>query len=261
MVPAADPRGSDRSHGLTVALGARSRYNEQVFVNDDRAHPPDLSWQSTLFGTADPGIDPAVEVGRLDLDADSWVDRATGWLAGADALFAELHRSIVWHCPEVTMYDRRLRQPRLSAWFRFDGESLPAEPLLRELGAALSSRYGEDFDSVGFNLYRDGDDSVAWHGDRHAKVLTDPVVAIVTLGSARPFLLRPGGGGRSVRLLPHPGDLLVMGGACQHRWEHCVPKVRRAGPRLSITFRHGATNPGVEASDVGREVTRSGAGV
>ena len=109
-------------------------------------------------------------------------------------------------------------------------------------GALLSARYGEAFDSIGFNCYRDGSDSVAWHGDRHRHTVDDPVVAIVSVGAARPFRLRPRGG------RPRPpasfdlgrGDLFVMGGACQHDWEHCVPKVGHAEPRISITYRHGA---------------------
>jgi alkylated DNA repair dioxygenase AlkB len=103
----------------------------------------------------------------------------------------------------------------------------------------LSHRYGESFDSIGFNCYRRGDDSVAWHGDRHRKTVIDPVVAIVSVGAPRPFRLRPRGGGRSISFDLGIGDLLVMGGACQHAWQHCVPKVRHAQPRISITYRHG----------------------
>lgn len=234
------------------AVGNRrsARYNELAFDPDpaaaadgspvDEVEPvPSLTWQGSLFGAAAPSVDPEARVVRDPLDADCWLDVAPGWLTGADELFATLQHAIRWRCPTVSMYERRLRQPRLSAWFRFDDDDLPRVPVLVEMRDHLSARYGVAFDSVGFNLYRDGADSVAWHGDRHAKVQPNPLVAIVSLGSARPFLLRPNGGGRSRRLVPHPGDLLVMGGACQHRWQHCVPKVRAAGPRLSISFRHG----------------------
>lgn len=214
---------------------------------------PAMTWQSSLFGASAPAVDDAASTERLALDDGSWVDMTRGWIEGADALFAELHHTVEWQCPTVSMYERRVAQPRLSAWFRFDGGPLPAGDLLGDLRARLCDAYGEDFDSVGFNLYRDGHDSVAWHGDRHAKVVADPVVAILTVGSARPFLLRPRGGGSSIRLVPHPGDLVVMGGACQHRWEHSVPKVRSVGPRLSITFRHGASHP-----DRSRSRTTSG---
>jgi alkylated DNA repair dioxygenase AlkB len=103
---------------------------------------------------------------------------------------------------------------------------------------ALSERYEVEFTSVRANLYRDGRDSVAWHGDRVARDLPNAFVAIVSLGGRRRFLLRPKGGGRSVRFDPGPGDLLVMGGSCQRDWQHTVPKVAAAQPRISLTFRH-----------------------
>lgn len=112
-------------------------------------------------------------------------------------------------------------------------------PEVRALAAELSGTYGRDLDHVGLNLYRDGRDSVAWHADRIGHHEKDPVVALVSLGARRPFLLRPATGGGTERFLLGQGDLLVMGGACQHRWLHAVPKVRHAAPRLSIGFRHG----------------------
>ena len=107
------------------------------------------------------------------------------------------------------------------------------------MGRALTDRYRVPFDSLGANLYRDGRDSVAWHGDtigrgRHE----DTLVAIVSLGHPRALLLRPRGGGASHRFVLGHGDLLVMGGSCQRTWEHAVPKTTRAvGPRVSIQFR------------------------
>ena len=87
------------------------------------------------------------------------------------------------------------------------------------------------------NLYRDGNDSVAWHGDRIGRKHADTVVAILSLGSTRRFLLRPDGGGPSIRYELAPGDLIVLGGTCQKTWEHCVPKRAWAGPRISVMFR------------------------
>ncbi|MDZ7733022.1 MAG: alpha-ketoglutarate-dependent dioxygenase AlkB [Acidimicrobiia bacterium] len=188
-------------------------------------------------------------------------------MTGADVVFDHLHREVAWRCPVVTMYERRLHQPRLSAWYRLDGgvvvgagaddaedggalgsldprPLLSAVPVLDEVRTALSRTYGVTFDSIGLNLYRDGEDSVAWHGDRHARTRTradrrhrEPrVVTSVPAASER------GGPSTSFRL--HAGDLLVMGGACQHDWEHGVPKVRGAGPRMSVTFRHSSPAPG-----------------
>ena len=139
------------------------------------------------------------------------------------------------------MYERRLPEPRLTSWWSAGGPAGGAEPLpvLGEVRRLLSSRYGKPFDSIGFNLYRDGRDSVAWHGDRERFRHEDPVVAILSTGRARSFRMRRVGGGRSRCWSLGDGDLLVMGGACQHDWQHCVPKVARTdGPRLSIMFRH-----------------------
>jgi alkylated DNA repair dioxygenase AlkB len=135
------------------------------------------------------------------------------------------------------MYDRVVPEPRLThRWRLDDGPAPPAD--LCEMAGLLSERYGVAFTQVGVNLYRDGADSVAWHGDRVARELPEAVVALVSLGAVRPFRLRPTGGGRSVGYLPGPGDLLVMGGSCQRTWQHAVPKTRLAAPRISIQFRH-----------------------
>jgi hypothetical protein len=139
------------------------------------------------------------------------------------------------------MYDRLVDEPRLTWWWSEadGGFGLPL-PVLEEVRTVLSGRYGRHFDSVGLNLYRDGTDSVAWHGDRVRLSQVDPLVVIVSLGAPRPFLIRRRGGGASQAWLLGHGDLFVMGGAVQHDWEHSVPKVANAGPRLSITYRHDA---------------------
>jgi len=133
------------------------------------------------------------------------------------------------------MYDRVLDDPRLSRWYS------PADPLphpsLEAVRQALSARYRVRFGGVGLNYYRDGRDSVAFHRDRELRQLTDTRVAILTLGAQRPFLVRPLGGGRSIDLAPASGDLIVMGGACQMGFEHGVPKIAHAGPRISASFR------------------------
>ena len=144
------------------------------------------------------------------------------------------HRSMT----TIAMFDQIVDEPRLVHWWSADSDHDEPLPVLAEMRGALSERYGRDFDSIGFNLYRDGRDSVAWHGDRHRHHVTDPVVAIVSVGARRPLRIRPRGGGPSFGWDLGRGDLFVMGGACQHDWEHCVPKRRAAQPRMSITFRH-----------------------
>jgi alkylated DNA repair dioxygenase AlkB len=196
--------------------------------------PVDLAWQPSLLDGPALAVDPAF-AGRLrhELGAGAWVDVVPGWLSGADALFDELLHATAWAQREVRMYERTLPEPRLThRW------SVAPSPVLEEARGLLSGRYGVEFTQVGANLYRDGADSVAWHGDRVARERDTAVVALVSLGGVRPFRLRPKGGGASVGFLPAPGDLLVMGGTCQRTWQHGVPKVRSAAPRISVQFRH-----------------------
>jgi hypothetical protein len=208
-----------------------------------RARIKHVFYQPTLLGTCDPDVDRSFHgAQRRDLDDLSWIEYVPDWLTGADVVFDELlGRLELRQRTNVVMYDNLVDEPRLSAWWREGVGSAPPIPLLAAIRDALVARYHRPFDSIGFNLYRDGDDSVAWHGDRHRKVVTDPIVAIVSVGARRPLKLRPRGGGPSLGWNLGSGDLFVMAGACQHRWEHAVPKVRRAvGPRLSITYRHDA---------------------
>ncbi|MGH9134501.1 MAG: alpha-ketoglutarate-dependent dioxygenase AlkB [Ilumatobacteraceae bacterium] len=198
--------------------------------------------QGSLFGCLAPAFDATFEtVRRHHLDATSWIDFGPGWLHGADDVFDELHQSLAWRQRRnVRMFDSLVDEPRLVTWWTESKDGREPMPLLAEMRRSLSARYLEHFDSIGFNLYRDGDDSVAWHGDRHRHNVVNPVIAIVSVGAARPLRIRPRGGGASHAWDLGHGDLFVMGGACQHDWEHCVPKVRHVGgPRLSITFRYG----------------------
>lgn len=172
---------------------------------------------------------------RHRLGDGAWVDVQPGWCPDADALFARLLAETPWGPQRtVRMYERWVPEPRLThRWPRAQ-----APPELGAMAGVLSGRYGVDFTQVGVNLYRDGADSVAWHGDRVARELPTAVVALVSLGAVRPFRLRPTGGGASVEFRPAPGDLLVMGGSCQRTWQHAVPKTRAVGPRISVQFRH-----------------------
>ena len=199
-----------------------------------------VSFQPSLFGAEPPSFDRSFSaLERLDLDERCWLEVAPGWVRGSDALFEEVLRARAWGQRNRWMYDRRVDEPRLtSPWSLASGERL-APPLVEEMRRALSDRYGVAFDSVGFNLYRDGRDGVAWHGDRIRKEIAAPIIPLVSLGEPRRFLLRPKGGGRSLSFMLGRGDLLVTCGRTQRLWQHCVPKVARAGPRISIAFRHG----------------------
>jgi alkylated DNA repair dioxygenase AlkB len=203
----------------------------------------DLDWQGSLFGDEGPvAVDESfATLRRLQLDEQCWVDYAPGWLTGSDGVLGELLASGRWQQREVWMYDRKVLEPRLTAGWStdVDGPDVPAS--LRLIAAAVSGRYGVDFDRIWVNLYRDGRDSVAWHRDRNHRTQRNPLVATVSLGARRAFRLRPRGGRTAHEFAPGQGDLLVMGGACQHLWEHTVPKTSAAvGPRISVTLRHSA---------------------
>jgi alkylated DNA repair dioxygenase AlkB len=191
--------------------------------------------QGSLLGARDPQLAPEPAFERLALDADSWVDISRGWLLGADTLLAQLVDEVPWRQSRRVMYDRIVDEPRLSKWYRAD-HALP-HPIMRSVGAALTRRYQALLGGVGLNYYRNGRDSVAWHRDTELRHLDRTLVCIVTLGAARPFLVRPVGGGSSHDIHPASGDLLVMGGRAQASWEHSVPKVASCGPRISMSLR------------------------
>ena len=200
-----------------------------------------VAWQASLFGSDEPGFDAAFAgIRRVDLDDTAWVDHLPGWLGGADVVMDDLVRIAPWRSSSRPMYDRIVEVPRLAAWFEWRGEyPSDAPPIIESMRVALARRYRVPFTSCGCNLYRDGHDSVAWHGDRIRKEVVDPRVAIVSLGEPRRLRLRPVGGGASIAFKLGDGDLFVMGGSSQRTWQHCVPKVAAAGPRMSVTFRHG----------------------
>jgi alkylated DNA repair dioxygenase AlkB len=191
--------------------------------------------QGTLLGAAPPAVDKTVAIERVRLDDTAWVDVARGWLHGADTLLDALVETIPWRQGRRRMYDRVLDDPRLTRWYQAT-EPLPHRTL-DAVRDGLSARYAVPFGALGLNYYRDGRDSVAFHRDRELRHLNDTLVAIVTLGAARPFLIRPRGGGASRDVRPGSGDLLVMGGRTQADWEHAVPKVATAGPRISVSLR------------------------
>ena len=193
-----------------------------------------------LCGEAGPGP-LGSSVRRTALTRGAWIDLRPGWIAGADALFERLAAAVPWRAEKRYMYDRVVEVPRLLCFYP-EEEPLP-DPVLEDARRRLSVHYGpelgEPFRTTGLCLYRDGRDSVAWHGDTNGRGSTqDTMVAIVSLGAPRSLLLRPRGGGRALRHDLGHGDLLVMGGSCQRTWEHAVPKTARAtGPRISVQFR------------------------
>jgi alkylated DNA repair dioxygenase AlkB len=179
---------------------------------------------------------------RRLLGQGAWIDLRSGWLADAGELFDALVTTVPWRAERRQMYDRVVDVPRLVSFHDLTAHEAPhpqLDRLRRRLNDSYAGELGEPFTTVGLCLYRDGSDSVAWHGDTIGRSRDeDTMVAIVSLGTTRTFAMRPRGGGRSLRLPQGHGDLLVMGGSCQRTWEHAVPKTSApAGPRISIQFR------------------------
>lgn len=200
-----------------------------------------VDFQSSLFETVAP--EPAAPIERRTLSGGAWVDVARNWLPDADDVFAALVRDVPWRAERRTMYDRVVDVPRLVYTYMI-GDELP-HPALATARDVLTDHYirelGEPFRTAGCCYYRDGRDSVAWHGDTIGRGSThDTMVAIVSVGDPRKLHLRPRdpelrGEGFAVEM--GHGDLVVMGGSCQRTWEHAVPKVASAGPRASVQFR------------------------
>lgn len=221
----------------------------------------DLTWQPSLFDSSD-GIEVDATfhgLCRRVLADGAWVDHVPGWCAGADDLFERLLHDTPWQGRDVRMYDRTVTEPRLTHRWRLvepgpippprsgalpdsltpssSDESDPPPTQLRAMAHVLGERYGVAFTQIGANLYRDGADSVAWHGDRVARELPEAVVALVSLGATRPFRLRPHGGGPSVAYRPDRGDLLVMGGWCRSENQRAATVM--GPPEESVDGGHG----------------------
>ncbi|MBI2706622.1 MAG: alpha-ketoglutarate-dependent dioxygenase AlkB, partial [Actinobacteria bacterium] len=191
-------------------------------------------------------VDRDVKIERLDLGDGAWVDVSRGWMAGADELVADLYERVAWQTSQLFRYDHYVEERRLSSmWKR--GAPLP-DPVLGDATRLLQHKYNVRFDSFGLMLYRDGRDGQAFHRDTDMRWLDDTIVAILSLGANRPWLLRPRigryehaeGKGATHDLSPGAGDLLVMGGRAQADWEHSVPYLgsRPVGPRVSIQWRY-----------------------
>jgi alkylated DNA repair dioxygenase AlkB len=194
--------------------------------------------QDCLFDLADePSFEPLAPQ-RSELTDGAWIDVQRGWLAGSAQVFRDLVDRVPWRAERRRMYDKTVDVPRLLCFYA-EGASLPSD-VLTLARDRLNTHYAADpFVTAGMCLYRDGRDSVAWHGDTIGRGATeDTMVAILSLGAPRPLLLRPRSGGACQRYELGHGDLLVMGGSCQRTWEHAIPKTTRpCGPRISVQFR------------------------
>jgi len=194
----------------------------------------------------DVAVRPDAPIERVHLDDTSWVDVGRGWLSGADELYEALLADVAWQTSRLFRYDHWVEERRLGSFWRV-GRPLP-HPAIAPVQRALQARYRVTFDGCGILQYRDGRDGQGFHRDTDMRWLDDTIIAILTLGARRPWLLRPRarrhdhtpGKGATHDLAPGPGDLLVMGGRCQADWEHSVAYLpgRHVGPRISLQWRH-----------------------
>lgn len=190
----------------------------------------------------------AQERTRQYLNERSWLEFFPRWLApsASEALFGTLSSSLSFEQHSVTLFGKRVPQPRLIAWcgshaYEYTGLSLPPRPIptcLAPVWERVNEQANVLFNHVLANLYRDGNDSMGMHADDERELGAAPIVACLSLGQERTFVLRARRGSQTVRLGLSAGSLLVMGGNCQHEFVHGVPKTKRAvGARMSLTFR------------------------
>jgi alkylated DNA repair dioxygenase AlkB len=206
--------------------------------------------QVALFGSGAPAFDARLpSIQRRTLSAGAWIEHHPGWLEGHERVFEQLRLETAWQSYRRQMYEREVDVPRLVARAPSEG---PIAELLQRLSATLTERYraslrGAALDNISLAYYRDGNDSVAFHGDKVGRLANDTIVATVSVGAPRRFLLKPNIHGSSGSRLEAGrsslafdlgwGDLFVMGGSCQRTWQHAVPKRAHADPRISIMFR------------------------
>lgn len=183
--------------------------------------------------------------------ADAVLDYQPRWLPAedADALFAELRRTIPWSVHRIRMFGREVPSPRLSCWigdsgaaYRYSGTTFQPHAwpaVLQPIRARLGHELEIAFNSVLLNLYRDGGDSMGWHRDDEPELGPEPVVASLSLGAHRRFVLKSlrDPGDRAAIELEH-GSLLVMPAGTQRHYRHALPKTARpVGERINLTFR------------------------
>ena len=208
-----------------------------MFVADQGPHQVPQSSLFDAWSDADTRSGPDRDftgLTRAQLSDGAWLDHAPGWLQGDASLYEDLAAAVAWSQPDVKMYDRTVTTPRLVA--RLDPGDHTA---LAEMVEVLSDRYRVRLEHVSANWYRNGADSVAWHGDRIARDRDTAIVATVSLRGPRAFRYKPVGGGRASGLMLGHGDLVVMGGSFQRTWRHAIPKTTATvPPRIVVMFRH-----------------------
>lgn len=169
-------------------------------------------------------------------------------LTQAVQCFARLATELVWRTEDIVCVGRRLQVPRRVCWYgdagaiyRYSGVvhvPLPWTPTLSILRPQIAAAAGDTFNSVLGNFYRDGCDSMGWHADDEPELGREPVIASLSLGATRRVRFRHKSSGATVTAELPSGSLLIMRGALQQCWKHCIPKTAKpVGPRINLTFR------------------------
>jgi len=180
-------------------------------------------------------IQPGASARRW-LDETSWVDLGRGWVHEPERVQTALTELAQWRQARLWRYDHWVTEPRLAA-------SLPAHahPALLAAHKALRATYRVAFDGPALALYRDGRDALGAHRDRELRYTENTLIAILTFGARRPWVLAPRdrrSGREPVDLAPGHGDLLVVGGRAQRDWLHGVPPAPGVrAPRVSVQWR------------------------
>lgn len=188
---------------------------------------------------------------KVDLGQDAWFILQKNWLPAIPGLLEELRTTTSWEERDVVINGLRIAQPRLVCWmapegvtYRYSGSNNPPSawtPAARRV-LDLVREHQIDANACFLNLYRDGNDSIGWHADDERIFGPMPLIASVSLGTPRRFLIRRRHGGESRSILLDHGDLLVMGGTMQKFWIHSVPKSPGlVGERINLTFRRVLT--------------------
>jgi alkylated DNA repair dioxygenase AlkB len=185
---------------------------------------------------------------KLELSEHSFLEYLPGWLAAdtASRTFTDLCESLSWEAREIVLFGKRILQPRLIAWagelpYRYSGQTLEPRafpPILKDLRTATNLATGLEFNHALVNRYRDGNDSMGFHSDDEQELGEHPVVASLSLGASRRFVIEKKRGKERLALDVEHGSLLVMRGRCQAEFRHGVPKTRAAvGERINVTWR------------------------
>jgi len=190
---------------------------------------------------------------RLTLDHGAWLELFEPFLARDDtpALFAALMHEVPFEARAIRLFGREVMQPRLVAWvgdaeavYQYSGMQYvptPFGPTLQALRGRVQAACQTRFNSVLCNLYRDGQDAMGMHSDREPELGPNPIIASLSLGESRRFVLRhrQGKSHTQADLLLTDGSLLVMRGTTQQVYRHGLPRARRVtGPRINLTFRY-----------------------